>query len=83
MDGFQDKKTTMKCHVCGGKMCALVTDLPFKVSETSIVIVKSLPVIQCDNCSEYLIEDPVMERLETLLSNVDLAAELEVVSYAA
>ena len=32
----------MKCHVCGSKLAPLVTDLPFKVSEKTIVILKDL-----------------------------------------
>lgn len=44
----------MKCHVCGSKMKSIIADLPFKVNETTIVILKALPVLQCDSCSEYL-----------------------------
>jgi len=73
----------MKCHVCGSNMYPLTTDLPFKVSETTIVIVKSLPVLQCNNCSEYLLEDPVLKQVEIILDNVDTSAELEVINYAA
>jgi YgiT-type zinc finger domain-containing protein len=40
------------------------TDLPFKVSETTIVIVKALPVLECQRCAEYLLEDPVMKRVD-------------------
>jgi YgiT-type zinc finger domain-containing protein len=35
------------------------TDLPFKVSHGTIVILKHLPVVQCEGCSEYLIADAV------------------------
>ena len=73
----------MKCGVCGSEMGSMVTDLPFKVSETSIVILKDLPVLQCNNCSEYLLDDPVMARVEEILDKVDTAAELEVIRYAA
>jgi YgiT-type zinc finger domain-containing protein len=73
----------MKCHVCGSRLELLVTDLPFKVSETTIVILQGLPVLQCDNCSEYLLEDAVMSRVEEILQRVDAAAELEVIHYAA
>ncbi len=73
----------MKCHVCGSNMDPLTTDLPFKVSETTIVIVKGLPVLQCNNCSEYLLEDPVLKQVEIILDNVDTSAELEVINYAA
>jgi len=73
----------MKCRVCGSKMSPLTTDLPFKVSEATIVILKGLPVLQCDNCSEYLIDDSVMSRMEEILQHVDTAAELEIVHFAA
>ena len=73
----------MKCHICGGKLEAMKTDLPFKRDERSIVIFKDIPILQCDNCREYLIEDPVMEGVEAVLSNVSPTAELEIVRYAA
>jgi len=73
----------MKCHVCGGEMHAIVTDLPFKPNQKTIVILKELPVLQCERCSEYLLEDRVMERVETLIGKVDKGAELEIVRYAA
>ncbi|MDP2984582.1 MAG: type II toxin-antitoxin system MqsA family antitoxin [Candidatus Latescibacter sp.] len=73
----------MKCHVCGSGLKPLITDLPFKVSETTIVILKDLPVLQCDNCGEYLLDDSVMSRVEEILQNVDAAAELEIISFAA
>ena len=73
----------MTCHVCGGRMECLVTDLPFKVSESSIVILKGLPVLQCDNCSEYVLEDAVMARAEQILGKVDRSAELEIIHFAA
>ncbi|HLB73980.1 MAG TPA: YgiT-type zinc finger protein [Sedimentisphaerales bacterium] len=72
----------MICHNCGGKLEKLVTNLPFKISYDSIVIIKGLPVLQCRNCSEYLIEDGVMEKVDSILSKIDKTAELEVLSYA-
>lgn len=72
----------MICHNCGGKIEKLVTNLPFKVSCDSIVIIKGLPVLQCRNCGEYLIEDMVMEKVDRILSKIDKATELEVLSYA-
>jgi len=49
----------------------------------TIVIVKDLPVLQCGNCTEYLIEDNVMRRVDQILAAVAGAAELEVIRYAA
>ena len=73
----------MKCRVCGSTMRAVVTQVPFKLRETCIVVVKDLPVIQCSNCSEYLLEDPIMARVDQILSAVEPAAEFEVVRFAA
>jgi YgiT-type zinc finger domain-containing protein len=64
-------------------MHAIITDLPFKLSEERIVILKQLPVLQCGACREYLIEDAVMARIDTLLTRADNTAELEVIRYAA
>ncbi len=73
----------MRCHVCGSTLVPVVTDLPFKLSATTIVIVKALPVLQCEGCSEYLLEDSVMERVDSILERADPGAELEIVRYAA
>jgi hypothetical protein len=34
----------MKCHIYGANLKDMVTDLPFKVSDRTIVILKSMPV---------------------------------------
>lgn len=73
----------MKCHTCGGELEKIVTDLPFKVSQGSIIIIKRLPVLQCRNCSEYLIKDPVMQKVDELLNKVNTAVEVEILNYAA
>ncbi len=73
----------MTCRVCAGTLHPIETDLPFKVSEQTIVIIKKLPVLQCDRCSEYLMADPVFARVEQMLQRADKAAELEIVPFAA
>ena len=60
-----------------------VTDMPFKVSDRTIVILKDLPVFQCENCVGSVIEDPIMERVDSLLEKVDQAAVLEIVQFVA
>ena len=72
----------MICHNCGGVLEKIIADLPFKVRHDSIIIIKGLPILQCQNCSEYLIEDPVMEEVDRILSKIDETAELEILSYA-
>lgn len=73
----------MKCTVCGAKLRAARSDLPFKVSAQTIVILKNLPVLECENCAQYLIEDQVLSRVEELLAGVNGATELEIIRYAA
>ena len=73
----------MKCRVCGSAFGATTTDLPFKVSDRTIVILKHLPVAQCEGCSEYLIADTVLKKVEELLSKVDTSVELEIIPFAA
>jgi YgiT-type zinc finger domain-containing protein len=73
----------MKCRVCAGQLRPTETDLPFKVSDQTIVIIKRLPVLQCERCSEYVMDDATFERVERMLENADRAAELEIVPFAA
>ncbi len=73
----------MKCAVCSARMSPTTTDLPFKLAEQHIVIIKQLPILQCACCREYLIEDAVMARIDALLARADSSAELEVFRYAA
>ena len=73
----------MKCAVCGAQLQLVHSDLPFKVSEQTIVILKQLPVWQCENCAQYLLEDRVLRRIDEILAGVDQSAELEIIRFAA
>ena len=73
----------MRCEVCGSELKATKTDLPFKVRDAGIVILKSLPVFQCASCPQYLIEDAVLARVDKILERVDRGIELEIIPYAA
>jgi YgiT-type zinc finger domain-containing protein len=82
--GLDDEEIReMKCRVCGGKFQATTTDLPFKITERTIVILKQLPVSQCERCREYSIEDSIFARVEELLLKADTSAELEIIPFAA
>ena len=72
----------MICHNCGSNLEKLSANLPFNVSNNCIAIIKGLPVLQCRNCYEYLIEDEIMEKIDHLLNETDTTAELKVLSYA-
>lgn len=73
----------MRCEVCGAELAAITTDLPFKVREPGIVILKGVPVLQCARCPQYLLEDEVLARVDDLLRRAAGETELEVVRYAA
>jgi YgiT-type zinc finger domain-containing protein len=73
----------MRCEVCGAELVAIKTDLPFKVREPGIVILKGVPVLQCARCPQYLLEDGVLARIDELLRRVNGEIELEIIRYAA
>lgn len=73
----------MRCRVCGGLLYPRVTDLPFKLGDTSIVVLKALPVLQCKQCGETELENATMLRVDELLARVNRSTELEVIRYAA
>ena len=71
------------CRICGSNLRLVKIDLPFEVSEKTTVIVKELPVVQCESCSVYLSEDLVFSRVEKLLSAMGRATELGIIRFAA
>ena len=73
----------MRCRVCGGLLERRVTDLPFKIGDSSIVIMKALPVLQCRQCGDTELEQETMLRVDQVLSGVDTSSELEVIRFAA
>ena len=73
----------MRCPVCGSQQNPTTTDLPFKLSEHTIVILKSLPTLQCERCAEYSLADTTFARVEQLLARVDSGTELKIIAYAA
>ncbi len=47
----------MSCTSCGATLRSTMSDLPFKVREHTLVILKNLPVLECVHCTQYLIAD--------------------------
>ncbi len=82
MDRKPEKtETDMKCHMCGGGMRSIRTDLPFKLDEHRIIVVKCVPVEQCNFCGEYVLRDLTMQSLDLLIASMDNNVELEVRKY--
>ncbi len=72
----------MICHNCGKELQRVVTNMPFKTNGNSVIIIKDLPVLQCEGCGEYLIEDVVMSQVDEILKNVNKNTELEILKFA-
>jgi hypothetical protein len=47
------------------------------------VVIKGVPVMLCENCTEYMLEDRVMATVDHILDSADDASELRVVKCAA
>lgn len=73
----------MKCHECGADMFPTESHLPFQKGPKFIVIVKDVPVYLCGNCSETLLNDSVMKRVEQLVGEAKPKSDIEIVSFAA
>jgi YgiT-type zinc finger domain-containing protein len=73
----------MRCRICGGLLEPRVTDLPFKIGDSSIVILRALPVLQCRQCGDTELEQVTLSRVDQFLAAVDESAELKVIRYAA
>ena len=61
----------MRCRVCGGLLEHRVTDLPFKIGDSAIVILKALPVLQCRQCGDTELVHSTMTRIDELFGAVD------------
>jgi YgiT-type zinc finger domain-containing protein len=73
----------MKCRVRGGLLEHRVTDLPFKIGDSSIVVMKALPVLQCRQYGEIEVADQTLRQVDEVLAGVDASAELGVIRFAA
>jgi YgiT-type zinc finger domain-containing protein len=66
----------MRCRICGGLLEPCVTDLPFKIGDSAIVILRPLPVLQCCQCGDSELEQATMARIDQLLAAVEGPPEL-------
>jgi YgiT-type zinc finger domain-containing protein len=73
----------MKCHVCGTSMTRVVSDLPFRVNRSVMIILRDLPLMECTECSAYAFEDRVMERVHEIVERLRSPSHLDVIRYAA
>lgn len=73
----------MKCHLCGKPMRRVVTDLPFRVNRSVMIILRNLPLVECSECGAYILEEKVMERVHEIVGRLRSPSHLEAVLYSA
>jgi hypothetical protein len=64
-------------------MTRVVTDLPFRVDRSVMIILKGLPLVECGKCGAYALEETVMERVHEIVGRLRSPSHLEAVLYAA
>lgn len=73
----------MKCHACGNQMRAVVSDFPFRVNRSVMIILRDLPLLECSECGAYALEETVMERVHEIVEKLRSPSHLDAVLYAA
>lgn len=73
----------MNCHVCGTSMTRIVSDLPFRVNRSVMIILRDLPLMQCIECGAYAFEERVMERVHEMVERLQSPSHLDAVLYDA
>jgi YgiT-type zinc finger domain-containing protein len=73
----------MKCYVCETSMTRVVSDLPFRVNRSVMIILRDLPLMECSECGAYVFEESVMERVHEIVQRLKSPSHLDPVLYAA
>ena len=70
--------------MCAGQYSSRVSLICYStLGRKSTAIMKELPVLQCEHCSEYVLVDDLMGRLANRLGKADQQEELEILHDAA
>ena len=74
----------MNCAICKtGEMHSGTTTVMVERDRT-VVVMRDVPALICDNCGEYYLDAPIATRASTLVDNaVKNGAEVEIVRFAA
>lgn len=67
------RRKRVKCHICGGTMILVKTNLPYKLERNNTIVVKDMPAYQCTNCHQYLMDRETMEKLDTIVYELEYA----------
>lgn len=77
-----DQENNGRCPLCGGRLSAGITTIPFIFADTA-VLVKQVPAQICGNCQEPFTTGSVTDHLADLVRRVkDLRTEVSIISYA-
>jgi YgiT-type zinc finger domain-containing protein len=71
------------CALCGGRLDAGTTSLPF-ATEARTLVVKGVPALVCGDCEEAYLDGPILDEVLALVRQQDtLHAEVSVVRFRA
>ena len=80
MAGESDKRSS--CPLCGGRLKAGITAVPF-VFEGTVIVVKDVPAESCRSCHEPYVSGKVTDTLTEILTRLkSLKTEVSIISYA-
>ncbi|MCB1158700.1 MAG: YgiT-type zinc finger protein [Leptospiraceae bacterium] len=68
---LKKRKKRVKCHICGGLMSGIHTDLPYKVDDKETIVVKQMPALQCNNCHQIILEEDTMQSLDGIIKQLE------------
>ena len=71
----------MNCYLCKGELKPSTTS-HFVDLKKCMIIVKNVPCWECEKCGEIVLDDEVVQRLDTIIQKVSsLVTEIAVVEY--
>ena len=72
----------MKCFYCKGTSKNNVTSHVVKL-KTGVIIIKNVPCTECNQCGAAFYDNDVAMRLEKVVNELKVTAELAIINYTA
>ena len=73
----------MNCFFCKNEDMKPTTSSELIEFDTSLIIIRNVPCLECEQCGEKIYTDETMKRLEKLVSSVkQLLPEVSIIDFA-
>jgi hypothetical protein len=63
-------------------MTRVVSELPFRVNRSVMIILRDLPLLECTECGAHAFEEKVMETVHEIVDRLHSPSHLDAVLYA-